>query len=370
MESIIAAIPEEKEALEKLADFKKKKLWFQFGGELVALSQKPATNDHLIDLYTNVVSKVSKNLDKQQYVRFCLAVARQYKEPAASLEFLEKVQGEVTEDVQARLLCHMERVRVKVAEHDLKGAKKLVEEGKKFVKTYVGIIDAPVQSHVYLAMSEYHREAGPAAEFLKTSLLYLTYTPLETIPLEEQQRLAAAVSLAAMKGEGIYNFGELIQHPVLIKLHGTPNQYLSDLLHAFNDGNLKEYHTLIAAHPAELSASSQFLDQKIRIMALIEMIFKKPSHSRPVAFAEIAETCELEPLQVEHLVMKSFSLGVLKGDIDQVAQTVRVTWVQPRVLNTKQLASVSSRLIAWSKQVESGAVYLQNNAPELLTMHL
>jgi len=104
-------------------------------------------------------------------------------------------------------------------------------------------------------------------------------------------------------------------------------------------------------------------------MALIEMIFKKQSHSRPVSFAEIAQTCELELLQVEHLVMKSFSLGVLRGDIDEVAQTVRVKWVQPRVLDVKQLASVNGRLSAWAKQVESGAIYLQNNAPELLSIH-
>jgi len=227
-----------------------------------------------------------------------------------------------------------------------------------------------VQSNVYLAASEYYKAAGPAADFLKNSLLYLTYTPLATIPIEQQQELAAAVSLAAVRGEGIYNFGELLQHPVLIKLHNTPNQYLSDLLRAFNDGNLKEYRAICGAHPEELSKSEAFLSQKIRIMALIEMIFKKESHSRPVSFEEIARTCDLDILQVEHLVMKSFSLGVLKGDIDEVAQTVRVKWVQPRVLDVKQLTSVNTRLSAWSKQVESGAVYLQSNAPELLSMHV
>jgi len=370
MENLVASIPEEKELLDQIADFRKKKLWHQFGVEILALVTKPSALSHLIDFHSNLVSKVSKNLDRQQYARFCLAVARQQKDSAATFDFLEKIQAEVAEDVQALLICHMERVRVKVAQGDLKGAKTLLDEGKKHVKSYSGIIDASVQSNVYLAASEYHRAAGPAADFLKTSLLYLTYTPLSTIPIEEQQRLASAVSLAAVRGEGIYNFGELLQHPVLIKLHGTPDQYLSDLLRAFNDGNLKDYHAICEAHPEELSKSKDFLNQKIRIMALIEMIFKKQSHSRPVSFAEIASTCEVELLQVEHLVMKSFSLGVLKGDIDEVGQTVRVKWVQPRVLDVKQLTSVNARLSAWSKQVESGAIYLQSNAPELLTMHV
>jgi len=343
----------------------KKKLWHQFGVEILALVNRPAASGFLIELHSNVVAKVSKSLDRQQYARFCLAVARQYQESAKALEFLEKIQAEVAEDVQALLICHMERLRVKVKTGDLKGAKTLLEEGKKHVKGYVGIIDASVQSHVYLAASEYHRAAGPAAEFLKNSLLYLTYTPLATIPIEEQQSLAAAVSLAAVRGEGIYNFGELLQHPVLMKLHNTPDQYLSDLLRAFNDGNMRDYHAIKGSHPEELSKSEDFLNQKIRIMALIEMIFKKESHSRPVSFAEIAKTCELDPLQVEQLVMKSFSLGVLKGDIDEVAQTVRVKWVQPRVLDIKQLTSVNARLSAWSKQVESGAVLPPKARPRI-----
>ena len=35
--------------------------------------------------------------------------------------------------------------------------------------------------------------------------------------------------------------------------------------------------------------------------------------------------------------MRSFSLGLCKGSIDQVDGTVRVTWVQPRVLDKAQL---------------------------------
>jgi 26S proteasome regulatory subunit N9 len=370
MENLATSIPEEKELVDRIADYRKKKLWHQFGVEILTLVNKPNVSGQLIDFYTNIVAKVSKNLDKQQYARFCLVVARQHQDSAGVLQFLEKIETEVTEDVQAMLICHMERVRVKVAQGDLKAAKTLLEDGKKHAKAYVGIIDASVQSNVYLAASEYYKMAGPAADFLKNSLLYLTYTPLASIPIEEQQRLAAAVSLAAVRGEGIYNFGELLQHPVLIKLHNTPDQYLSDLLRAFNDGNLKAYRAICATHPEELKKSEAFLNQKIQIMALIEMIFKKQSHSRPVSFEEIAQTCEMDILQVEHLVMKSFSLGVLKGDIDEVAQTVRVKWVQPRVLDVKQLTSVNARLSAWSKQVESGAIYLQSNAPELLSMHV
>jgi 26S proteasome regulatory subunit N9 len=55
------------------------------------------------------------------------------------------------------------------------------------------------------------------------------------------------VGLAAILGEGVYNFGELLQHPVLSKLTGTPKQWISELLHAFNRGDLATFKTITAA---------------------------------------------------------------------------------------------------------------------------
>lgn len=35
--------------------------------------------------------------------------------------------------------------------------------------------------------------------------------------------------------------------------------------------------------------------------------------------------------------MKALSLGLVKGSIDQLSQEVNMTWVQPRVLDVKQV---------------------------------
>ena len=67
------------------------------------------------------------------------------------------------------------------------------------------------------------------------------------------------------------------------------------------------------------------------------MTFKRPATNRQLTFAEIAQEAQLPEPEVELLVMKALSLGLVKGSIDQVEQKAHMTWVQPRVLDREQV---------------------------------
>ena len=53
----------------------------------------------------------------------------------------------------------------------------------------------------------------------------------------------------------------------------------------------------------------------------------------------LAPTCRTRPpsAQVELLVMKALSVGLVRGSIDEVDKRVHMTWVQPRVLDLQQV---------------------------------
>jgi 26S proteasome regulatory subunit N9 len=69
---------------------------------------------------------------------------------------------------------------------------------------------------------------------------------------------------------------------------------------------------------------------------------------------------------VEWLLMRAMSLGLIKGVIDEVAQSVNITWVQPRVLNQDQVKQLASRLQDWGAKVDSTLRYVEDETVELL----
>ena len=50
--------------------------------------------------------------------------------------------------------------------------------------------------------------------------------------------------------------------------------------------------------------------------------------------------------------MRALARGLLRGSIDEVARTVTVTWVQPRVLDKVQIESMRRRLQDWGQGVQ------------------
>jgi 26S proteasome regulatory subunit N9 len=113
-----------------------------------------------------------------------------------------------------------------------------------------------------------------------------------------------------------------------------------------------------------LAGNAALLQQKIRLMALIELVFKRTGHSRFIPFSDIADAAELHMDQVELLIMKALSLNLVQGSIDQVAMIFHVKWVQLRVLERNQIASLKESVANWRVNVAETVRHIQNNATE------
>ena len=87
--------------------------------------------------------------------------------------------------------------------------------------------------------------------YYRNALLFLACLP-EPSPLsqEESQTRAYNLSIAALLAEKIYNFGELLQHPILNELQNTNSAWVGELLFAMNAGDLDKFAKLSSQFPS------------------------------------------------------------------------------------------------------------------------
>ena len=109
-----------------------------------------------------------------------------------------------------------------------------------------------------------------------------------------------------------------------------------------------------------------YLEQKVRIIAFLEMIFESGKDERSINFQRIAEVCSIELGDVELLIMKAMSLELIKGTIDEVDQVVHVDWIKPRYLNKGHLQIMVNKMNDWQQKLEHTVRLVENNSQELV----
>ena len=118
--------------------------------------------------------------------------------------------------------------------------------------------------------------------------------------------------------------------------------------------------------PLSALCSTELLNEKVKLLSLMEIVFTKQAKNRSVTFDEVATAADVPPEQVEILIMKGLSLGLVKGTIDEIDQQASLHWVQPRVLDLDQLTDMHARLGTWLDTVNAAVSMVENTAPELL----
>lgn len=204
------------------------------------------------------------------------------------------------------------------------------------------------------------------ASYYRNALLYLACIDLDDLTPDERRSRAYDLSIAALVSTSIYNFGELLLHPIL-QTFGEQDAWLVKLLFAFNGGDLAAYDVLsghIAEHPL-LSEHKDGLRQKIYLSALTEAVFRRPPHDRAMSFATISEETKVRTSEIEHLIMKALSLGLVRGSIDQVDEVARINWVQPKVLDLKQIESMRLRLQEWDTSVDQLGHWIESTGQDV-----
>ena len=109
-----------------------------------------------------------------------------------------------------------------------------------------------------------------------------------------------------------------------------------------------------------------YLDQKVRILSFLELIFSCGKDERCLSFEQIAQRCMVQTNEVEMLVMKAMSLDLVRGEIDEVDQTVKINWIMPRYLSMDHLQVLCTRLDEWETKMDTIIRVVEEDAEEML----
>lgn len=117
------------------------------------------------------------------------------------------------------------------------------------------------------------RIQGDHAQYYRTALRYLGCIELSSLNDETKHQHAFFLGLAALLGEGVYNLGELLAHPILESLKRYDTVWLIQLLYAFNAGDITKFESMKTKWSAiaDLAAQELFLRQKISLLCLMEV---------------------------------------------------------------------------------------------------
>ncbi|KAI1175314.1 hypothetical protein F4777DRAFT_337175 [Nemania sp. FL0916] len=346
--------PEELQGLIiQFEDFWERKLWHQLTDLLIEFFAEPKSESQRLPFFKVFILRFADKINQLKLVDLGLQAATQCKNDKERLAFLtdltKKVDHENSQD--AFVYATVALARVEMLVRDAAGSRRDLDRAEKILDSFDSV-ETKVHAAFYQTNADYYKANADFASYYRNALLYLACIDLASLsPLERKAR-AYDLGIAALVSDSIYNFGELLLHPILDALTGDL-EWLRNLLLAFNRGDLGAYDTLsghVSAHRL-LQEHEDEIREKIYLAALTESVFRRPPHERAMTFATIAADTKVRPSHIEHLVMRALSLGLVRGTIDQVDQVVNFTWVQPRILDMGQIASMSQRLGEWGENV-------------------
>ncbi|EXJ60105.1 26S proteasome regulatory subunit N9 [Cladophialophora yegresii CBS 114405] len=331
-----------------------RKLWHQLTDNLLEYFKDPASEKQRLPIYNTFIISFADKINQLKLVKLALGASAQIQDDTERSRFLKTLAARVdkpdSEEAHVYAITELASVYLRLAERTK--AREQLDNAQKTLDQF-DFVENVVHAAFYRVNADYFQAENDYTSYYRNSLLYLAcIDESKDLTEKERQKRAYNLAIAALVSDQIYNFGELLLHPILSALSNN-YAWLRELLFAFNRGDLATFDRMSnnLNNDETLESHREFLWQKINLAALTELVFKRPPHDRAMTFKTISQETKVKPDEIEHLIMKALSLGLVRGKIDQVAEVARINWVQPKVLERSQIEGMLDRLKEWGGNV-------------------
>lgn len=349
------------------------RLWYQLSENLTKLSNRPElqNGNDLIELYNGLVFFIEPTLNPMKYLDYVQNMLNNYKKKMnEALTFVENIENTHKE------YKGEEKIFINIIKgfcyFDLDKMYDLEEILKKIENNFSSKIeiDSSLYAKYYKLSTLYYEKKQDYDNFYNNAFQYLAY---ETqISNEDKLELCYKMCSSMLVGEKLYNFAELIEKEFFKLMKGTQYEWISNLILSFNSSKVDQFMSMLEQNKNNIESNSvlaqkkEFLPIKIRIAALLELIFQKNKNERTLSFEEICKVCLTEEDKIEYISMKALSHGLIKGYIDQVEKKLIINWIQPKYLDKEKINIMKGRFETWIDKAGKILIDLQENGAPLL----
>lgn len=349
------------------------RLWYQLSENIIKLSNEPELQqgNDLVEFYNGVIFFIEPTLNPMVYLQYVQNMLHNYKDKMnEALQFVENIEmnhkdfkGE--EKISLKIIkgfCFLELNKMYELEEIIKTTE--VDFGGKYE------IESFLYARFYLLCTLFYEKKNDYDNFYKNAFQYLAYET--NISNEEKLNLCYKMCSAILIGEKLYNFEELIEKDFFKIMKNSKYEWISNLILSFNSANVDQFLSILEENKKNIEENHilkdkiDFLPIKIRIGALLELIFQKNKGERIITFDEICKFCMTEVDKIEYICMKALSNGLMKGNIDQVEKKLYVNWIQPKYLGKEKLGVLKDRINVWVEKAQKVLGDLKDNGAALL----
>jgi len=348
-------------------------LWYQLSENIITLSQNQELQqgNDLVEFYNGVVFFVEPTMNPMKYLEYVQNMLYNYKNKMSeALQFVENIENKHKDfkgeaKIAIKILkgfCYLELDKMYELEDIINTTE--VDFTGKFE------IESTLYAQYYKLSTLFYEKKKDYDKFYNNAFQYLAYeTKLSD---EEKLNLCYKMCSAMLIGEKLYNFEELIEKDFFKLMKGSKYDWISNLILSFNSAKVDQFLSMMEQNKKNieendiLKGKSDFLPIKIRIAALLELIFQKNKGERTLSFEEICKVCMTEEDKIEFISMKALSHGLIKGYIDQAEKKLYVNWIQPKYLGKEKIGVMKDRINAWIDKAKRVLGDLQDNTAGLL----
>ena len=244
-------VPQELRAYyESFRELRDQRLWYQLTLQVESFLRHPASQERPrhIDLYEHFIRTFARHINHLVLASMGVIVSRQYEHAADALAFLQRLATETDqpETQDAHVLLSMEAAHFQLLLGDLSGTRAAMDRCAKLLDSF-DAVEPVVHASFYRVCGNYHKAKAEYADYYRNYFLFLACIHVDAeMSKAEQVQCAHDLSISALLGDTIYNFGELLLHPILASLQGSEYAWLADLLFAFNAGDMPGFLALLS----------------------------------------------------------------------------------------------------------------------------